>query len=83
MCDSAHLGAELLLSSFVGRGPLVKEMAFVYKWFKKKGKQSHYRPEVPKGFQEVKVPRLRANSPGLAVRSAFLPPGNTPVTNFC
>ena len=27
--------------------------------------QSHYRPEVPRGFQEVKVPRLRDNGPGL------------------
>jgi len=26
--------------------------------------QSHYRPEVPIGFQEVKVPRLRDNGPG-------------------
>ena len=26
--------------------------------------QSHYRPEVPRGFQEVKVPRLRDNGPG-------------------
>ena len=25
---------------------------------------SHYRPEVPRGFQEVKVPRLRDNGPG-------------------
>ena len=25
--------------------------------------QSHYRPEVPRGFQEVKVPRLRDNGP--------------------
>jgi len=25
--------------------------------------QSHYRPEVPRGFQEVKVPRLRDNAP--------------------
>ena len=24
--------------------------------------QSHYRPEVPRGFQEVQVPRLRDNS---------------------
>ena len=23
--------------------------------------QSHFRPEVPRGFQEVKVPRLRDN----------------------
>ena len=26
--------------------------------------QSHYRPEVPIGDQEVKVPRLRDNGPG-------------------
>jgi len=26
--------------------------------------QSHYRPEVPRGFQEVKVPRLRDSGPG-------------------
>ena len=26
--------------------------------------QSCYRPEVPRGFQEVKVPRLRDNGPG-------------------
>jgi len=34
------------------------------KWNSKKLKQSHYRPEVPRGFQEVKVPRLRDNGPG-------------------
>jgi len=26
--------------------------------------QCHYRPEVPRGFQEVKVPRLCDNDPG-------------------
>jgi len=26
--------------------------------------QSHYRPEVPRGFQEVKIPRLRDSGPG-------------------
>jgi len=25
--------------------------------------ESHYRPEVPRGFQEVKVPRLRDSGP--------------------
>ena len=30
----------------------------------KKKNQSHYRPEVPRGFQEVKVPRLRDNGTG-------------------
>ena len=29
-----------------------------------KVKQSHYRPEVPRGFQEVKVSRLHDNGPG-------------------
>jgi len=31
---------------------------------KAKVNQSHYRPEVPRGFQEVKVPRLRDSGPG-------------------
>ena len=31
---------------------------------KVKVNQSHYYSEVPRGFQEVKVPRLRDNSPG-------------------
>jgi len=35
-----------------------------YNLFFVKVKQSHYRPEVPRGFQEVKVPRLRDNGPG-------------------
>jgi len=26
--------------------------------------QSHHRPEVPRGFQEIKVTRLRDNGPG-------------------
>jgi len=30
----------------------------------KKVNQSRYTPEVPRGFQEVKVPRLRDNGPG-------------------
>jgi len=30
-----------------------------------KANQSHYRPEVLRGFQEVKVPRLRDNGPEL------------------
>jgi len=31
---------------------------------KVKVNQSHYRPEVPRGFQEFKVPRLRDNGAG-------------------
>jgi len=30
----------------------------------KKVNQSHYRPKVPRGFQEVKVLRLRDSGPG-------------------
>jgi len=33
-------------------------------WKEKKVTQFHYRPEVPRGFQEFKVPRLRDNGPG-------------------
>jgi len=29
----------------------------------KRVNQSHYRPEVPRGFQEIKVPRLHDNGP--------------------
>ena len=38
--------------------------AFLTLICKVKVNQSHYRPEVPRGFQEVKVPRLRDNGPG-------------------
>ena len=34
-----------------------------YKFFIKKVNQSHYRPEVSRGFQEVKVPTLCDNGP--------------------
>ena len=35
----------------------------VYIYYIYKVNQSHYRAEVPRGFQEVKVPRLRDNGP--------------------
>ena len=52
-----------------------------------KANQSHYRPEVTKGFQEVKVPRLRHNCPGggkvVSLTHRLLSsPGNTPGTHF-
>ena len=54
----------------------------------KKVNQSHYRPEVPRGFQEVKVPTLRDNGQDdikvVSLRPRpFLPPGNTPNNHFC
>ena len=42
-----------------GKGPFGRPVN-IYK----KVSQSHYRPEVPRGFQEVKVPRLSYNGPG-------------------
>jgi len=48
--------------------------------------QPHYRPEVPRGFQEVKVPRLRDNRHMKVVsltHRPLLPPGTTPGTHFC
>jgi len=42
---------------------------------KEKVKQSHYKPEVPRGFQEVKIPRLRNNGGRLsALRTVRLYP---------
>jgi len=49
--------------------------------------QSHYRPEVPRGFQEVKVPRLHDNGPGGKFVSLThrppLPPVNAAGIHFC
>jgi len=51
--------------------------------------QSHYRPEMPREFQEVKVPRLRDSQHMKVVRLSalrtgrFYPAGNTPGTHFC
>ena len=45
---------------------LAPSLCFLYP---KKIKQSRYRPEVPRGFQEVKVPKLRDNGrPRMVVR---------------
>ena len=55
----------------------------------KKVNQSHHRTEVSRVFQEVKVPRLRDNSPRWWLRlsalriGCILAPGNTPSTHFC
>jgi len=54
----------------------------------KKLNQSHYRPEVPRGFQEVTAPTLRDNDPEWwqgcqPYAPAVLPPRNTPGTHFC
>jgi len=37
---------------------------FLFDEVKVKVNQSHYRPEVPRGFQEVKVPGLHNIGPG-------------------
>jgi len=48
---------------FVRSHKLYKSYKFYVKG-KEKANQSHYRLEVPRGFQEVKVPRLRDNDRG-------------------
>jgi len=40
--------------------------------------QYHYRPEWPRGFQEVKVPRLHDSR-----HNQLYPQGNIPGTLFC
>jgi len=54
----------------------------------KKVNQSRYRPELPRGFQEVKVPDyVTMSQNGGKVFSLkhrpLLPPGNAPGTHFC
>ena len=50
----------------------------------KKVNQSHYRPEVRRGFQEVQVPGLEDSGPVLSLtHQPPLPPGNNPGTYFC
>jgi len=56
--------------------------------FLKTNHQSHYRPEVPRGLQEVKAPdyMTMAEDGGKVVSLTHrppLPPGNTPGTHFC
>jgi len=41
----------------------LRKIIYIYIYIYKVN-QSHYRPEVPRGFQEVKVHRLRENGPG-------------------
>jgi len=53
-CDTLHIRQSFVTDA----GLLDKEEV------KKKVNQSRYRPEVPRGFQEVKVPRLHDNGPG-------------------
>jgi len=43
---------------------LPKNNSFLASELKVKVNQSHYRPEVSRGFQEVKVPRLHDNGLG-------------------
>ena len=49
---------------------------------------SHQRPKVPRGLQEIKVPKLRDNDPRQCqvvslTRRPLLPPENTRGTHFC
>jgi len=53
---------QLLLSQYI----FVQEIRnnVLYRMKLIKVKQSHYRPDLPRGFQEVKVPRLCSNGTG-------------------
>ena len=56
--------------------------------FNSKVNQSHYKPEVPRGFKYVKFPRLRtmAQDVGKVVSLTHRPllaPGNNTGTHFC
>jgi len=62
---------------------------YIYIYIYTKVNQSHYRPEVPRGFQEVEAPRFHDNRHVKAVRLSALthrpplPRGNAPGTHFC
>ena len=47
-----------------GHVVVLDQKKVLHQELKKKINQSHYRPEVPGEFQEVKVHRLRDNGPG-------------------
>ena len=64
-------------------------MSYIFNYIevKVKVKQSHYRSELPRGFQKVKVPRLRDNGPTWYgcqpyAPAAFTTTGNTIRTHF-
>jgi len=44
-------------------GISVGTVSVLHMTHQRKVNQSHYSPEVPRGFQEVKVPTLRDNGP--------------------
>ena len=54
-----------------------------YNLYISKVDQSHYRPEVPRRFQEVKVMAQNGGKVVSLTHRQFLPPGNTPGTHFC
>ena len=61
----AHVNSEVLNKVLESSTIIVNYCIIINAHFNlKKVNQSHYRPEVPRGFQEVKVPRSRYNGPG-------------------
>jgi len=59
-----HISPPSLLANALHQLYVTESSNFMEKRFIRLLSQSHYRPEVPRGFQEVKVPRFRDN--GLA-----------------
>ena len=62
LSETGWLDCRFLFSQYV-YGVHIKQGNSHFILQKLKVNQSHYRPEVPRGFQEIKVPRLRDNSP--------------------
>jgi len=67
---NAHLIESFIILSYIYRSYMFQGQRVILRdlslgsLYIKKVKQSHYRPEVLRGFQVVKVPRLRDNGPG-------------------
>jgi len=53
-----------MLQSLLQRPFFPTSSFYVAATLEKKVNQSHYRPEVPREFKEVKVPGLHGNGPG-------------------
>jgi len=60
----ALYACELYTGLAKSRYTVINYILYTYFWPTLLINQSHYRPEVPRGFQEVKSPRLRDSSPG-------------------
>jgi len=68
--NSAYLATNMAFEDVMMNGKV-----YPIPWFQVQSNQFRYRPQVPRGFQEVKVPRLRDNGPRVVVRLSVLRTG--------